>query len=103
MLFFTGRVVTKRFIFPYGLFRENAFGVALRLRSNESPSGSFKQASDLRWQMEGLCPDKRRGRDKREIKKIFSLIHGQSKTEAIPIVKPENQRFSNAVSLSMRR
>ena len=48
MLFFTGRAVTKRFIFPYGLFRENAFGAALRLRSNESPSGSFKQASDLR-------------------------------------------------------
>ena len=48
MLFFTGRVVTKRFIFPYGLFRENALGAALRLRSNESPSESFKQASDLR-------------------------------------------------------
>ena len=36
-------------------------------------------------------------------KKFFSLIHDQSKTEAIPIVKPENQRFSSAVSLSMRR
>ena len=43
------------------------------------------------------------GRDKREIKNIFSLIHGQSATEAIPIVKPKNQRFSSAVSLSMRR
>ena len=48
MLFFTERVVMKRFIFPYGLFRENAFGAALRLRRNESPSGAFKQASDLR-------------------------------------------------------
>ena len=28
-------------------------------------------AAVLRQQMEGLCPDKRRGRDKREIKKIF--------------------------------
>ena len=57
MLFFTGRVVTKRFIFPYGLFRENAFGVALRLRSNESPSGAFKRQNVLagaRWR--GLAP-----------------------------------------------
>ena len=30
MLFFTGRVAKKRFIVPYGLFRENAFGAALR-------------------------------------------------------------------------
>ena len=35
--------------------------------------------------------------------KNFFLIYGQSETEAIPIVKPKNQRFSNAVSLSMRR
>ena len=27
---------------------ENAFGAALRLRSNESPGGAFKQASGLR-------------------------------------------------------
>ena len=27
---------------------ENAFGAALRLRSNESPSGAFKQVSGLR-------------------------------------------------------
>ena len=28
------------------------------MRSNESPSGAFKRRSGLRWQMEGLCPDK---------------------------------------------
>ena len=32
----------------YDSIRENAFGAALRLRSNESPSGAFKQASGLR-------------------------------------------------------
>ena len=30
----------------------------LRLRSNESPSGAFKQRSGLRQQIEGRCPDK---------------------------------------------
>ena len=103
MLFFTGKVVTKRFIFPYSLFRENAFGAALRLRSNESPSGSFKQASvcDSRWK--GFALTSVGAATNAKSKNIFSLIHGQSKTEAIPVVKPENQRFSSAVSLSMRR
>ncbi len=32
----------------YDSTRENAFGAALRLRSNESPSGAFEQASGLR-------------------------------------------------------
>ncbi|MBS7019398.1 MAG: hypothetical protein KH145_09715 [Faecalibacterium prausnitzii] len=55
------------YAFPgFGLLCENVFGAALRLRSNESRSGAFKQASGLHSQMEGLCPDKRRGRDKHE-------------------------------------
>ena len=56
-----------------GLSRENVFGAALRLQGNESPGGAFKQASGLRQQMEGPCPDKRRGRDKHENKKYNTL------------------------------
>ena len=48
MLFFHRKGRNEKIHLPYGLFRENSFGAALRLRSNESPSGSFKQASDLR-------------------------------------------------------
>ena len=54
-----------------GLSRENVFGAALRLQGNESAGGAFKQASGLRQQMEGPCPDKRRGRDKHENKKYI--------------------------------
>ena len=65
-------------VYCYGLSRENAFGAALRLRSNESPGGAFKQASGLRQQMEGPCPDKRRGRDKHENKKYNTLKDGRA-------------------------
>ena len=61
-----------------GLSRENAFGAALRLQGNESPGGAFKQASGLRQQMEGPCPDKRRGRDKHENKKYNTLKDGRA-------------------------
>jgi hypothetical protein len=33
--------------------------------------------------MEGLCPDKRRGRDKREYKNNISAENAQSETEGI--------------------
>ena len=61
-----------------GQWRENVFGAALRLQGNESPGGAFKQASGLRQQMEGPCPDKRRGRDKHENKKYNTLKDGRA-------------------------
>ena len=48
------------------------------MQGNESPGGAFKQASGLRQQMEGPCPDKRRGRDKHENKKYNTLKDGRT-------------------------
>lgn len=63
-------IYRQNVLFRWGFSGEKVFGAALRLQGNESPGGAFKQASGLRQQMEGPCPDKRRGRHKHESYKI---------------------------------